>query len=51
MNNFSTQIKTAKTDEWYTQEKDVAKIVPYLHGGITRYFARSTQKKVILLKC
>ena len=33
MNEFSKLVKTSGTDEWYTAEKDVEIIVPYLKRG------------------
>ena len=31
--NFRTHINQTKTDEWYTTEKSVDIIIPYLVGG------------------
>ena len=44
--SFIEQVRTSETDEWYTSEDTVEIIVPYLirGGGITRYYARGTQK-------
>ena len=47
--NFSTQIKQSNTDEWYTTEKSVDIIIPYLVGGGTkRSFARLIKRRAIL---
>lgn len=47
--NFSTQIKQANTDEWYTPEEAVEIIVPFLQTrGYKKFYAHLIKQRAIL---